>query len=636
MAVLDPSIKEYLEQLRKLIELERQEEFRQVGEYIRQTPIHSRVQSGLTWYPLIIRETGYGIGDYPYVIVERTQHLDIDHHFQGGKQARLFSNRTESDDFINGTIHYADQHQMKIIFYADELPDWLDDGRIGVDLLFDERTYKEMDKAIQQTMHAKNNLLVKLLNICFGFDKASFDKSKEYSHPYLNASQQDAIKKVIAAEELCIIHGPPGTGKTTTLVEAIVQLSASEKNILVTAPSNAATDHITEELGKKGLCVVRVGNLSRIDDDILPYTLEYLLGTHSRSNELAEYKKRAIEMRRMAGKYKRNFGKEERVQRDLLFKEARALSTEARMLEEFMIEDVLQMADVITTTPVGIQTKHLENKTFPVVIVDEAAQALLPSLLIPLSKASKKVIMAGDPFQLPPTVKSIDAQKGGLQKTLLDVCLENVPDLFQLLSVQYRMNETIMGFSNQWFYQNQLFAHPTVAHRQLSVNGSLQPPFVFIDTAGCGLEESFHPESKSLFNEGEVKVVKQFLHALFFDVRDEDLPTVAIISPYKQQTLLLKKEIPDPKKYSINTIDSFQGQERDVVIISLVRSNEKNEIGFLQDYRRMNVAMTRAKKMLIIIGDSATIGSDPFYSKLLEYAENHATYQTAWEYLYEE
>lgn len=636
VATLNEDVRSYLEQLRKLLAIEKQEEYRQIGEYLKNTPLHLRVKSGFSWFPLLIRETGYGLGDYPFVIVERTQHLEVEHSFQGGKQIRLFSGHNDMDWYINGTVHYVDKHQMKIYFFTDDLPDWIDDGKIGVDLLFDDRSYREMDMAIQESIGAKKSRLAYLLNVCFGKHPPSQQKADKISHPYLNASQLQAVQHVLNAEDLAIIHGPPGTGKTTTLVAAIAELSKTEKPIIVTAPSNAATDHITHELGKEGLKVVRVGNLSRMDDQILPFTLEYLLASHSRSSELNSYKKRAEDMRRMAGKYKRSFGKEERIQRDLLYKEARALSTEARLLEEYMIDDIIQMADVITATPVGLQTKYLEGRRFSTVVMDEAAQSLLPAALIPMLKADK-LIMAGDPYQLPPTVKSIDAQKGGLQTTLMDICLKNIPESFSLLNVQYRMHEAIMEFSNRWFYENKLLAHPTVAQRSLGFSEDKFPPFLFIDTAGTGFEEQMNPESRSLFNEGEIGLVKQILSELLEVSEEGKIPSVAVIAPYREQVLKLQEEFFSnnvfKQLFSIDTIDSFQGQERDVVIISLVRSNERGEIGFLQDYRRMNVAMTRAKKCLIMIGDSATLANDRYYQSLLEYVDEKGVYRSAWEYI---
>lgn len=637
VAKLNEEVRIYLEKMRNLLAIEKQEEYRQIGEYLKNTPLQLRVKSGFSWFPLLVRETGFGLGDYPFVVVERTQQLEVEHGFQGGKQVRLFSAHNEAEWNISGTVHYADKHQMKIYFFADDLPDWFHDGKLGVDLLFDDRSYREMEAAIDEALKAKNHRLTYLLNACFGKQTIAQKRANKFSHPILNESQQKAVQNILHAEDVAIIHGPPGTGKTTTLVAAIAELCKTDKKpILVTAPSNAATDHITGVLGCEGLRVVRVGNLSRMDDQILPFTLEYLLLSHSRSNELTNYKKRADEMRRMAGKYKRSFGKEERIQRDLLYKEAKALSTEARLLEEYMIEDILQMADVITATPVGLQTRYLENRRFSTVVMDEAAQALLPAALIPLMKADK-LIMAGDPYQLPPTVKSLEAQKSGLQTTLMDICIKKIPESFSLLDVQYRMHEHIMQFSNRWFYEHKLLAHPTVAKRSLGFADDRFPPFLFIDTAGTGFEEQLNVETQSLFNEGEMELVKMILNELLEASTEGKIPSIAVIAPYREQVIKLQQVLYKQSYYkqllSIDTIDSFQGQERDVVIISLVRSNERGEIGFLQDYRRMNVAMTRAKKCLIMLGDSATLGNDNYYKSLLDYVDEKGCYRSAWEYI---
>lgn len=637
VAKLNEEVRNYLEHLRNLLAFEKQEEYRQIGEFLKNTPLHLRIKSGFSWFPLLIRETGFGLGDYPFVVVERTQHLEVEHVFQGGKQVRLFSAHNEAEWNISGTVHYADKHQMKIYFFVADLPDWIFDGKLGVDLLFDDRSYREMEAAIDEALRAKNNRLTYLLNACFGKETIAQKRANKFSHPILNESQQKAVQHVLQAEDVAIIHGPPGTGKTTTLVAAIAELCKTDKKpVLVTTPSNAATDHITRVLGCEGLRVVRVGNLSRMDDQILPFTLEYLLSSHSRRNELANYKKRADEMRRLAGKYKRSFGKEERTQRDLLYKEAKALSTEARLLEEYMIEDILQMADVITATPVGLQTKYLENRRFSTVVMDEAAQALLPAALIPLIKADK-LIMAGDPYQLPPTVKSLEAQKGGLQTTLMDICLKKIPESFCLLTVQYRMHEHIMQFSNRWFYKHKLTAHPTVANRSLAFSNDRFPPFLFIDTAGTGFEEQLNVETQSLFNGGEIELVKKILTELFDSSTEGKIPSIAVIAPYREQVVKLQQvlyeQLYNKPLLSIDTIDSFQGQEKDVVIVSLVRSNQRGEIGFLQDYRRMNVAMTRAKKCLIMIGDSATLGNDNYYKSLLDYVDEKGCYRSAWEYI---
>lgn len=634
VARIDPEILLELSLLAELLQKEKEEEFRQYSQFIQTTGIHQRVLNGFTWHPLYIQETGYGLGDYPYMIVKRTQHLDLPHQFTAGKQVRLFQS-DNAENTIQGTIYYVDKNEMKIFFFTDDLPDWVEKNRIGVDLLFDERSYREMEKALSLITGARNCRLAELVNILYGKQIPEFDEFIEFEDELLNQSQNEAVRAILGAKDVALIHGPPGTGKTTTLVAAIKELVLRKKTVLVCTPSNSAADYISLKLIEKEVRVTRIGNLSRIDDEILSHTIEGLLQSHSRYTELAEYKKRALEYRRMAGKYKRSFGPEEKKQRDLLYKEARSLSQEARILEDFMISDLLEFSEVIVTTLVGTENKYLEKKEFHTVIIDEAAQALEPAAWIPISRAHR-VIMAGDPFQLPPTIKSDEARKKGLQITLLEKCIEKIPSAVHLLNVQYRMNDTIMGFSNQQFYDQKLFSHPTVSNRLLNLVDEVSPPLEFVDTAGCGFEEKINPETQSLYNEGELEIIKTHWKNLESKLEKSHSPSVAIISPYREQVRLIEKNIHSEEFFpgQINTVDAFQGQERDIIYISLVRSNEKGEIGFLSDYRRMNVALTRAKKKLIVIGDSATLGYHPFYESFLRYCEKNNSYFSAWDYLY--
>jgi predicted DNA helicase len=365
--------------------------------------------------------------------------------------------------------------------------------------------------------------------------------------------------------------------------------------------------------------------------------LEGRLEGHTYAKDVKRLKKQADEYRRMATKYKRQFGREEREQRNLLLKEARNLVQDATKLEDYAVMDILNKADVVTCTLVGSVNRYLEGKRFETVVIDEAAQALEPATWIPIAKANK-VILAGDPFQLPPTVKSVEASKAGLSTTLIEKCLNRLPEV-SLLNVQYRMHEAIMGFSNREFYNNELRADASVAGHTIDLPDNA--PLVFIDTAGCSFDEKQNPETQSLYNPGEFDILRKHLDALLAPAHDhaEALPDIGIISPYREQVKYMQEQlakdpsIPEGLDLDIDTIDSFQGQERDVIYISLVRSNEKAEIGFLADYRRMNVAMTRARKKLVIIGDSATLGQHRFYRDFLEYVEDVGAYHSAWEWM---
>lgn len=627
-----------LQKLLTLVEIERRDEFVFFSEHLARLSIQQKVKEGFTWFPVRIMETGYGLGDYPYIQIE-SKHPVGSHQFNAGKQVRVY-NSSDEREFLMGSVYYVDGVSMKIVFMLDELPEWLEHSKLGVDITFDDKTFKEMELAIKVVMNAKNCRLAELANCLYGHSPARRVTGVEYyQNADLNESQNRAVNAIIGSEDVAFIHGPPGTGKTTTLVAAIHHLVKNGEQVLVTAPSNAAADHLVVELGLKGMKVVRIGNVSRIANDLLSYTVEGLLGSHSRQKELSEYKWRALEYRRMAAKYKRNFGPEERRQRDLLYKEARSLSHEARMLEDYLVQDILKMSQVVVTTLVGVESKYLENMRFNTVVIDEAAQALEPACWIPVLRANR-VVMAGDPFQLPPTVKSTEAAKGGLGITLMEKGMKCQPDAAFLLEVQYRMNEHIMQFSNQEFYYGKLTAHPSVASRVLKVAGIDQTPVVFIDTAGCGFEEMQDEESLSLYNEGEIKVLLEHLKRMETLLIQENKIGVAIISPYRQQVRKLEEEIVKTGiglgQVKINTVDSFQGQERDIVYISLVRSNNNGDIGFLKDYRRMNVALTRAKKMLVVVGDSATLCNDGFYNRFLEFVEQNGAYLSAWDYLYNE
>jgi superfamily I DNA and/or RNA helicase len=628
-----------LQRLLHLLKTEKEEDLRQYELYLKNTNLQQRKQAGLCWYPVEIKETGYGLGDYPYIVVERPTMRDTPHQFSGGKLAGVFTNNEHyPGESVNGTVHFVSGNTMKIVLGGNELPDWISEGKIGVNVSFDERSYREMEEAVKRVIKAEDNRLAELREIILGDEAPRYNKAVHAVNiPSLNDSQNQAVNKIMSAIDIAVMHGPPGTGKTTTLVQAIKQLSKTESTILVCAPSNAAVDLLTERLSAQGLSVVRVGNLARVDEEMLQYTLEGRLEGHTYAKDVKRLKKQADEYRRMATKYKRQFGREEREQRNLLLKEARNLVQDATKLEDYAVMDILNKADVVTCTLVGSVNRYLEGKRFETVVIDEAAQALEPATWIPIAKANK-VILAGDPFQLPPTVKSVEASKAGLSTTLIEKCLNRLPEV-SLLNVQYRMHEAIMGFSNREFYNNELRADASVAGHTIDLPDNA--PLVFIDTAGCSFDEKQNPETQSLYNPGEFDILRKHLDALLAPAHDhaEALPDIGIISPYREQVKYMQEQlakdpsIPEGLDLDIDTIDSFQGQERDVIYISLVRSNEKAEIGFLADYRRMNVAMTRARKKLVIIGDSATLGQHRFYRDFLEYVEDVGAYHSAWEWM---
>jgi ATP-dependent RNA/DNA helicase IGHMBP2 len=629
------TIKE-LEALSELLRLEKQESLEQFKQMVARLPLEEKRAKGFTWYPLQVAKQGYTYGERAFVIVERSGPPDEPHHFRAGKVVNLFTRQPAvRRPECSGVIQFVDKNRMKIVLNTNDLPEWLGLGLIGVDLLFDETTFQEMEKALAKVRAAKGNRLAELRAILLGQQPPRFrETGPPVKIPALNASQNAAVQHILNAQDVAVVHGPPGTGKTTTLVQAIKLMAQTELNILVTAPSNTAVDLLTERLAAEGLEVTRIGNLSRVDESIVSHTLEMKLSRHPEAKNIKKIKIQAAEARRKAQRYRRRFGAEERNERQELYAEAKELSAWALQLENKLIDQILSSSHVIAATLTGAGMDVLERCKFRTAVIDEAAQALEPASWIPITRASR-VILAGDPFQLPPTVQSRAAQQGGLGITLIEKLLTRLPEL-RLLNVQYRMNELIMGFSNQKFYAGALQADASVRHWRLE--RPIGGPLLFIDTAGCGFEEKVQEKYQSRFNPEEFLILREHLCLLAEAYIETELPSIAIISPYREQVLHIQKyiegdELLQALPLAVNTIDGFQGQERDLVYISLVRSNRKSEIGFLSDYRRMNVAMTRARKQLVVVGDSATIGNDHFYASFLDYCEAAGAYQTAWEYM---
>lgn len=632
---------DYFKKQLELLQLEREEDKNAYQLLIASSSVADRRAAGMAWYPIAIRDSELGRGDYLTVEVERTTHQDITHQLRFGVSAALFSNHDPKNDRLEGTITWQSGHRLKLTLRTDELPDWADNGKLGIDLLFDDNSYDEMQSALKEAEIRKDKGNEgHLIKVLLGEKPATFHHELVTYHlPQLNASQQAAVGKIIAANEIAIVHGPPGTGKTTTLVQAIKALWKLEHlPILVVAPSNTAVDLLSERLSAEGLNVLRVGNPARVSEHLMSLTLDARIAEHSSMKEIRALKKQANEFRDMAHKYKRNFGRAEREQRKALFTEARNIMKSVSDTEQYIIDDVIARAQVITATLVGANHYTVRNLQYKTVVIDEAGQALEPACWIPILKA-KKVILAGDHQQLPPTIKSNEAARRGLSTTLLEKCVALHPEAVVMLEEQYRMHATIMGYAAASFYNSQLRAHASVAGHTLFTDDS---PLAFIDTAGCGFEEK--QDGTSTTNPEEAAFLFKHLGRLAVELDThypvDRFPGIAVISPYKQQVELLKEQLqhaPDLHKYgnriSVNTIDSFQGQERDIVYISMTRSNTENKIGFLADIRRMNVAMTRARKKLVVVGDSGTLSQLPFYANFIAYAEQHNAYLSAWEFM---
>lgn len=641
-----PSI-EHLKLLKDLLFIEREEDFSQYNEQFLKAGIEARRKNGVTWYPIQILSQELGYGDLLQIEVERTTHLDEAHQFSSGKNISLFSNKEKEDNFeITGTIKRSGKNKILIILHTEELPDWAYDGKLGINIQFDDNSYTEMQNALDLVIKAKNCRLAELREIIHGTNQPDFSKQDEsIVIPTLNLSQNRAIRHALSAQDVAVIHGPPGTGKTTTLVQAIRLALQNEKQVLVCAPTNTAVDLLTEKLREQGINVLRVGHPARVSEELISTTVDGQVQSNEYYKDIKNLRKNAEEYFRMAGKYKRVFGKEDAAQRAAFYSEAKNCLKEARLLEDHVVNTLFENASVICCTPVVTTHRILQKKTFNTLFFDEASQALEPMAWIPISKCNR-VIFCGDHFQLPPVVKSLKAKKGGLDITLLDRCIK-LNEISSLLTRQYRMHNAIMSFSNSYFYNNELEADITVKEALLDVtsdNDLLSLPVELVDTAGCSFDEVQNPESLSLCNPGEADLL--FKHAnLLLEQYQNSYPeqkiSIGIISPYKEQVELLNEKLKEQdfldkpiEHISVKTIDGFQGEERDIIYISLVRSNPSSEIGFLSDIRRMNVALTRARKKLVVIMDTSTIGNHPFYKAFIEYCENNNFYKSAWEYLY--
>nr|WP_295674258.1 AAA domain-containing protein [uncultured Mucilaginibacter sp.] len=632
---------DYFKNLAGLLKIEQTEDREAYLKQVSSTSVTDRRAAGLSWYPIAITGTEPSRGDYLNVEAERKTHLDVIHQLRFGSPAVLFSNHDPKHNRVEGVISYIGGDRIKLNIFTEELPDWCRDGKLGIELLFDTNNYDEMFGALKLAAKlCENPVEGRLAQILTGKKSPLFvTGDKVLTAPGLNKSQEAAVEKIISAQELAIVHGPPGTGKTTTLVQAISHIVKLQKQqVLVVAPSNTAVDLLSEKLSQQGLNVIRIGNPARVSDRLMDLTLDSQMVLHPYTKESKRLKKQAAEFKNMGHKYKRSFGKAERNQRKALFDEAHKIMKEVAKTEEFIINDLVTKAQVVTATLAGANHWTIRNLKFNTVFIDEAGQALEPACWIPILKA-QKVILAGDHCQLSPTIKSNEAARNGLSTTLIEKCISLHPEAVTLLEEQYRMNKAIMGYSSGVFYHDALKAHHSVAD-QVLFTGDL--PMVFIDTAGCGFDEK--PSGTSVSNPEEAAFLFRYLENLADAIHKhnplQDSPSIAVISPYSEQVRLLKEQLANTPalhlygdKVSVNTIDSFQGQERDVVLISLTRSNSEGIIGFLADVRRMNVAMTRARKKLVIIGDSSTLSRLPFYANLISYAESIGGYQSAWEYL---
>ena len=615
-----------LQQQRLLLQLEYQTEKEAFRKQTEEMGLQRKVKRGDAWYPLKMGRSYYNSLNQLVVEVFRQGDDDeIEHNFEFGRPVAFFrvddKNQIKYFNFT-ATVSYVDGDRMVVAVPDDgHLIDVQGAENVGIQLFFDETSYKTMFEALDRVMKAKGRLGY-LRDLFYTRQKAETFSFAPMRFPYLNATQEEAVNKVLRAKDVAVVHGPPGTGKTTTLVEAIYETLRRESQVLVCAQSNMAVDWISEKLVDRGVNVLRIGNPTRVNDKMLSFTYERRFEAHPDYELLWSIRKAIRELRAH-----RKRGDDKFHQKLERLKE-RATELEIRINAQLFGE-----ARVIASTLVGSSSRLLEGQKFGTLFIDEAAQALEAACWIPIRRVSR-VILAGDHCQLPPTVKSIAALKGGLGKTLMERIVENKPETVTLLKMQYRMNEDIMRFSSDWFYGNQVESAPEVKYRSIL---DLDIPMSWIDTSSWNesstlFKEQFVGESFGRINKAEAELTLLVLEKYFQKIGKERILDerldVGIISPYRAQVQYLRRQLkkkeffkPYRSLISVNTVDGFQGQERDIILISLVRANDEGQIGFLRDLRRMNVAITRARMKLIILGDASTMTRHPFYKKLHEYID---------------
>lgn len=619
-----------LQRQRMLLEIEynhEKEEFRKQTETM---GVERKVRRGDAWFPVSIGRSYYNSLNQMVVEVMRQPGSDIEHNFEAGRPVCFFTIKNDMGTAgakntkagsklqylsFTATVSYAEQDRMVVALPdSGRIVDLQRQDALGVQLFFDETSYRLMFEALDRVIRARSGRLADLRDIFYTKAPASRYTFDAMRFPWLNASQEKAVNEVLWAKDVAVVHGPPGTGKTTTLVEAIFETLRRESQVLVCAQSNMAVDWISEKLVDRGINVLRIGNPTRVNDKMLSFTYERRFEAHPDYPQLWSIRKAIRELR------------QQRKHADSWHQKMDRLKSRATELELRIRSSLFGEARVIASTLTGAANRVLEGEKYSTLFIDEAAQALEAACWIAIRKAGR-VILAGDHCQLPPTVKSIMALKGGLGKTLMERIVENKPETVTLLKMQYRMNEQIMKFSSEWFYNGMVESAPTVSHRGIL---DYHTPMMWIDTAECDGKEEFVGENFGRINRAEAELTLQTLQQYLEKIGKqrilEESIDVGIISPYRAQVQLLRKELrkreffrPYRHLLTVNTVDGFQGQERDIILISLVRSNDGGDIGFLRDLRRMNVAITRARMKLIILGSSETMTSHPFYKKLYEY-----------------
>lgn len=625
MAEQASSSRAELQQQLNLLQKEYEYEKELFRHHTREAGIPARVRQGVCWFPVKAGATRYNSLNQLTVEIVWDDPEEIEHSFEYGRPVCFF--KADPD----GTLRYFNFSAV-ISYVRDErmvvaLPDarWLESlhggGELGVQLFFDDTTYKTMFAALREVMEAGEGRTAELREVLLGGVEAAFRRFRPIPFPWLNASQEQAVNNVLACRDVAVVHGPPGTGKTTTLVEAVFETLHRETQVMVAAQSNMAVDWISEKLVDRGIPVLRVGNPTRVNDKMLSFTYERQFEAHPDYPELWNVRKAVRELASRLGK--RGGGDRGAVRERLEKLRIRATELEIRIDACLFAE-----ARVVACTLVGAAGRVLARKRFSSLFIDEAAQAVEAACWIAIAKADR-VILAGDHCQLPPTVKCREAVLGGLGRTLMQKVVRRKPEVVSLLGIQYRMHEDIMRFSSRWFYHNRLEAAPEVKDRSIL---DFDYAVDWVDTSLLEATEQSTRGGTGRLNTAEAELLMEQLERYIEKIGGarvlEESIDFGIISPYRAQVhylrgLLKRNPFFRPFRHlvTVHTVDGFQGQERDVIFISLVRANEDGQIGFLRDLRRMNVAMTRARMKLLILGDASTLARHPFYRALYEYIE---------------
>tara|TARA_B100000508_G_C11465688_1_gene282155 strand:- start:11056 stop:12873 length:1818 start_codon:yes stop_codon:yes gene_type:complete len=601
-----------IQRAKQLIELVEEEQKTQLDRWNEnESNLKVLRSSGELMFPLKINKYNFSVNNSPTLEVSYPNYYN-ERLFDRGTSILIFD---EEQNKCKGMLSECDDQNLSVQLYLDDFPEWVYENKIGIIPHADEKTFRFMLGILNSIVNEKSALLVKHLQSIYNNDKNIGDadgKTELKINDELNDSQKKAVERSLGGDRIVTIQGPPGTGKTTTLVEVIQQLKANKQKVIASAPSNTAVDHLATKLIDSGIKILRLGNEVKVSDDLLDHTPNGILAQPNNQKQLKKLKAQVNELRKKASQFKRSFTAEDRENRKKWRAEAREINKEIRSLSNYIISKHIEEADVILGTPVGLCDSSIKEIKFDVGIIDEAGQCLTPLGFLVMDNA-KRVILCGDQKQLPPTVISKKAKKNGLDRSILEEALQqNEADV--MLDLQYRMPPVIADFSAIYFYDGKL----------RSAKKNTEDHLDFYDTSGAGFKE-VKDENGSIFNPEEIEMVTKI-------IEEQSIKDATFISPYAAQVRRAKSTL--PKNINCSTIDGFQGQEDDVIIISLVRNNEEGEIGFLSDYRRMNVAMTRARKKLIVIGDSATLGGNEFFGAFISHCEEQNVYRSVFELMY--